>query len=156
MTPECNLEDSITTLSQDILTHIDASPYQVWLWQVKQFRKVSFRQTCNEVLTFISTLTFSTAIIFTRQYDLWWRTIKQCLVAKRIRSSKDIIEAVTFWFDEPCDLDLKDSNQHFLHDIPAYGDVSPYKVWLQKIQLKLHSNQILSLDTLAYDALPVL
>ena len=33
-----------------------------------------------------------------------------------------------------CDLDLEDSNPFFAHDSLAYNDVSPYWVWLQKVQ----------------------
>ena len=33
-----------------------------------------------------------------------------------------------------CDLDLEDSNPFFAPAILAYNDVSPYWVWLQKVQ----------------------
>ena len=81
-----------------------------------------------------------------------------------------------------CDLDLKNSNPFFLHDTPAYDDVSPCQVWVQKVwqfrrycpnkhqlifiifiilffnvQCNLdlaHSNPILSMEISAYVALP--
>ena len=66
-----------------------------------------------------------------------------------------------------CDLDLEDSNPFFAHDTQVYNDVSPYWVWLQRVQhYKIsskitligtfnlgcdidleHSNPIFSLDT---------
>ena len=41
-----------------------------------------------------------------------------------------------------CDLDLEDSNPFFAPDTLAYNDVSPYWVWLQKVQqvIEYHPN----------------
>ena len=44
-----------------------------------------------------------------------------------------------------CDLDLEDSNPFFAHDTQVYNDVSPYWVWLQKVQ---HYHKISSKVTL--------
>ena len=39
-----------------------------------------------------------------------------------------------------CDLDPEDSNPFFAHDTLAYNDVSPYWVWLQKVQQFIQTN----------------
>ena len=85
-------------------------------------------------------------------------------------SSEHIIETFMISLYEPKlsyhDLDLKDSNPFFAHDTLAYNDVSPYWVWLQKVQQFIlskltlieifnlgcdidleHSNPVFSLDT---------
>ena len=58
------------------------------------------------------------------------------LVAKT--SAVENIEIVMISLYEPklsyCDLDLEDGNPFFAHDTLAYNDVSPYWVWLQKVQ----------------------
>ena len=60
------------------------------------------------------------------------------LVAQKFSSSEHIIEIVMISLNEPklsyCDLDLEDSNPFFAHDTLAYNDVSPYWIWLQKVQ----------------------
>ena len=42
-----------------------------------------------------------------------------------------------------CDPDLEDRNTFFTHDTLAYNDVSPYWVWLQKVQQFISSKLIL-------------
>jgi len=39
-----------------------------------------------------------------------------------------------------CDLDLEIAKTIFLHNAQIHGDVSPYKVWLQKIQKIVWTN----------------
>ena len=59
--------------------------------------------------------------------------IKLC--SKKISSSADMVETVTFDQTSPhCDPELQDRKPIFLHDILAHYVASPYQVWLQKVQ----------------------
>ena len=49
-----------------------------------------------------------------------------------------------------CDLDLEDSNPFFAHDTLAYNDVSPYWVWLQKVQ-RFISSKLTLIETFNLD-----
>ena len=57
---------------------------------------------------------------------------------KKNRKKEHIIEIAMISLCEPkfsyCDLDLEDRNPFFAYDALAYNDVSPYWVWLQKVQ----------------------
>ena len=52
--------------------------------------------------------------------------------SKKICSSVDLVETVTF--DVSPDCDLEDSKPIFLHDTVAHDNPSPYQAWLQKVQ----------------------
>ena len=56
---------------------------------------------------------------------------------KKISSSVDMIETVILDYMSPHydpELELEDSKPIFLHDTLAHDNVSPYQVWLQKVQ----------------------
>ena len=54
---------------------------------------------------------------------------------KRISSSVAMVETVISNYMSPhCDLELEDSKPVFMHNTLAHEDVTPYQVWLQKVQ----------------------